>query len=299
MFTSKVPPLENLEDLNVQEEDSDGDVVFSIKLQVLRTIETPELYRKSDLERLHKNTGDICEALNELSNRSDIIYYITGSDLLKINSDPTKKYVRLIIEKPKTKNGTSNGHYVKTSPTTKSRSLSNSPKPSELITSPTSIDRSQSATHTDRPQVDRHGNERKNSKKSSDRPQTIVLTDRIQPEPRSQSDRSFVNVNLLGTPFMLYYTSMSEKFCIFRIDREADRLVCRGLTDGQLMSSTLITYKSINSLKIEQLKFTLYAIGNYLESLSFPIYIMINTINYECTEDEFVKYVEPLINFLK
>lgn len=315
-------------DFSSDDESSDSDCNIVHKIHILCN-NISEMQNESDLAKMH----NIYEAKQELNLRDDIIIYMTADDLIRLRNNGKKTYLRLCIEHPhRSKSSTSSPSLSpKISPkSSKITSKSDSskldspkstdskaepPKPvskndifkSNLIRSePPPRPKSEIYKTEISPVQVRPNGKRSNSLNSNN---NINIHRHLKTTTSVSSSACTVdtiqkNIVLNDIMYTINYDKTEIGYSIFIIerkelnDKELSRyeLNCTGKNDSQIRSSDLKEYKTA-SIKYKYLEnnITLTVYAPELSNLTFPLYYIITTDNFECKTDQFVDMIEDLI----
>lgn len=232
------------------------------------------LHDSEELQHMH----NIYEAKQDFATRTDVLFYITSDDILKIKATPVetdkKIYLRLVVEAPRRQ---------KSSPKIPHSSLHNFQRNSQRDSQ---CDSSQSPTKQRR-SVSRHSSADTAINRSKD----SSSKENLDNKPQMLTKK----VVLYDKPFNIAYFKGDEKYSIFKIDALCDvsnSLICHGKQDSQVLTSELRDCKDVN-IVYESKDITLY-----LRSLTLfvvPTYIVISTLDCELTIEQFVEIIEDLI----
>lgn len=234
------------------------------------------LHDSGDLKRMI----DIYDAKQQLSQRSDVLYYIDADDLLKISETKETSghdiYLRLVIENP--------------------RSISRSRR--DKLESPHKRESSTDTNRATHRELTRTGSsdsnksiDRKSSPKGESRRKSLHRAQSAEQSPKYATAK-LVLFNALYT--VKYFTS-DAKYSIFKFDAGSDafQLICWGLIDSQVKADDMISCKAINvTCKKTKIEVTIY-IKN-ITRFVVPTYVIISTLDYETTIGQFIPIFEVL-----
>jgi hypothetical protein len=131
---------------------------------------------------------------------------------------------------------------------------------------------------------------------------TVRSSPKQSPKQSPKLDRSVVfapiynfrTTTIAGNIYNVRWIVSDDMFAIFKIELENNILTCTGKSDSQVKGNDLIGVKSATAW-YERLKLS---IVYYLTSNGLPVYIMISTIDYECTVGGFVDMLGDLMALL-
>ncbi len=109
-------------------------------------------------------------------------------------------------------------------------------------------------------------------------------------------------VILFDQPFTMSYFATDQKYSIFKIDSDVSSriphsLICHGKHDSQVKTTELENCKDVSCFyKKLDIVATLYL--RSLTSFVVPTYVVISTLDYEMTVEQFVEIVEDLMNLV-
>lgn len=229
-----------------------------VKLHIFNNI--PDLQTDADLEKL----AQIREAKKDFIKRDDILFYITGDDLIRIQQNKTRTYIRLCIEKPK----------KHTHRTSEYNSLNN-------------IDRSLNITA-----ISPQSSPQISPKRDPDTIKRPYRSNSDSNNHTSLQDNAQKILNMGGIIYQICYKRDNNTYSIFVVERDNNRLLCKGITAAQIDSTIMSQYKSV-SIKLKS-GVDIRVCAPDLVKLDFPLYVMI-AIDIEYNYEQFINILDEII----
>ncbi len=306
----KVPKLE-LPKIKLTSSDDDaidsGDNLNIMSKLHIKYDNQSQMFSHDDLEKMHK----LYKAQKSLASRKNIEFSMEADVLLALSkiSQNEQIHLRLVFE-PIEKDQGQNDKEIKnkhlsihispnTSPLSSPKnspkgSPKNSPKNSNRNSSKNShrSDLSNSDSNIDDSSNDETQKKTRTRILSSNdkKPFTLLMANNVLiKKPRK-------NMIISGEIVTVFYEITDVNYSIFIIEKQNNEVVCRGITDVQIMGYGISDLKSAN-VEYEFLGINA-AITIYTKDIStfdYPIYFCLSNDKFECKIEQFVETIENVV----
>ena len=271
-----------------------------------------EMQSEQDLEKLHA----IYDAKKSLASRTDITYYITADDLIKVQHTNAKVYLRLCPDAPQTARKFKSSSSPSVSPSRRADNGSDNAdaygaKRNGSDNADAYGAKRNGSDNADAYGAKRNGNNslyiRKESKRSNSvdtvRKDSVNSTSSLTPSPKGSRQKikhSSAQSRILllrSGSFIISYEKLTEPVSCGKyfavVERDAKKhLTCKILSDSQLRSDVIMRYDcyTINNTN-SKLVITMYSPD--IHNAEFPMYFQINN---DITVENFIDMIPDLIS---